>query len=148
MATTKKKAKPASVPSRYQLFIDGTLDVSELDDEELIRGQIKDKNGEFRGRPPRAIPREFHTAVVRELLHRAEGRLKGHLNLAMDTFVEIAANKRAPAIARIQAAQYLWERIAGKIPDKQIVEASIKKWEADLGGLLVDVEDDPKTKEK
>lgn len=133
-------AKRTVVPNRYQAFIDGTLSVEDLDHEELIRGQIRNKNGDFGGGAPRSIPRSFHTAVVRELVHRGDGKLKAHLDLAIDTMAEIAGNKRANPQARIQAAQYLWERVAGKIPDKHIVEASVKRWENVAKDVLVDVE--------
>ena len=138
-----KRKLPArnKVPTRYQDFLDGNLTVEDLDHEELVRGQIRNRNGEFGGRPPLVIPRSFHTAVVRELVHRGEGKLKEHLDLAIDTMAEIAGNKRANPQARIQAAQYLWERVAGKIPDKHIVEASVKRWENVAKDVLVDIDD-------
>jgi len=124
---------------RYEKFLNGEMDVEDLDHDELIRGQLRDKNGSFVGKPPLLIPRSFHQAVVRELVHRGEGRLKEHLDTAIDTMVEVAQNPRANPQARIMAAQYLWERVAGKIPDKHVVEASIRKWESVAEDVLVDI---------
>ena len=69
-------SKAKKVPSRYDDFLDGKLSVEDLDHEEQIRGQIRNRNGEFGGRPPTVIPRSFHQAVVREFVHRGEGKLK------------------------------------------------------------------------
>jgi hypothetical protein len=135
----RTKALVARVPERYQAFVTGELSVEDLDDEEVFRGQIRNKNGTFSGTPPKAIPREFHQALVRELVTRMEQRFAQHVDLGYKTLVEIAANPRASADARYKSATYLIERVMGKIPEKQIVSATISKWEQDVEGLFVDV---------
>lgn len=133
----KKRASGSTVPSRYDDFLEGKLSVTDLDDDELIRGQLKDRNGAFTGRPPRVIPRAFHTAVVRELVSRQERKLLHDLEGAYGALREIASNHRAPAVARNQAAIYLIERVSGKIPDKQLIQAEVKPWEQDVADVLL-----------
>lgn len=131
------------VTNRMQALIDGTLQISELDDEELLKGKLRNKAGNFGGRPGKAIPREFHTAIVREITQRADRRILPRLEESQDVIREIMLNKRAPAIARFTAAAYTWERIQGKIPDKLIQETTIRKFEdlIDGGKLLIDLPD-------
>lgn len=127
-----------NIPPRYEAFVEGRMKVEDLDDEELIRGQLKDVNGHFTGRVPMAIPRSFHTAVVRELVRRQEQSLLGDMADAYGALREIALDPRKPAVARNQAAIYLIERVAGKIPDRLAVQAEVKPWEDDISDVLSD----------
>jgi hypothetical protein len=140
-ASPAKVRRPRSgqVPSRYDAFITGELSVEDLDMEELLKGQIRDTNGTFKGRPPKAIPREFHVKVTQELLQRAEANWREHMEDAMAVFVDIMKDPKKPAQFRLQAAQYVFERIAGKIPDKQVVEATVRKWEDVADAVIVEV---------
>lgn len=127
------------IPERYQAFLDGDLSVEDLDDEELTKGQLKDRNGNFTGKPPQLIPRDFHTAVVRELVARQERKLLPDLNDSYAALRTVRDNPRAAGRDRVTAAIYLIERVSGKIPEKTVVEATVRKWEQDLGGLMADV---------
>lgn len=138
-----KDSSGTPLRDRYQALVDGDLKIGDLDDQELLRGMLRNKAGGFGGRPGKAIPREFHTAIVREITLRADRRILPRLEEAQDTMREIMLNPRAPAVARIEAAKYTWERIQGKIPDKLIQETTIRKFE-DLiegGKLLIDLPD-------
>jgi hypothetical protein len=126
------------VPPRYRAFLSGELTAADLDDEEIRRGQLRDKNGTFAGRPSNVIPREFHEAIAKEALDRMNGRLSRMVSLSVDVLTEIALNKRAPAVARNQAAIYLLERVVGKIPDKVQQEVVMKKFENDLEEIVED----------
>lgn len=130
------------VPNRYQELIDGKIKIEDLSDEEIFQGRLRDKNGGFTGRPPLAIPRQFHEAVVRELIKRAHKKMESQVQPMIQVLMDLAANPRTPADARYKAATYLMERVLGKVPDKQIITATIAKWEQDLSGLVVDVGDD------
>lgn len=120
------------VPPRYRAFLTGEMTVADLDDEEIRRGQLRDVNGNFSGRPTNVIPRQFHEALAKEALDRMNGRLSRMVGLSIEVLTEIASNKRAPAVARNQAAIYLLERVVGKIPDKVQQEVVMKKFENDL----------------
>lgn len=136
---TKKRTGKWVPASRYDAFITGELTVEHLDMEELLKGQLRDKNGHFTGRPSSMIPRSFHVKITQELLHRAEANWREHMDDALKVFVEIMNNQKYGAQWRLQAAQYVFERIAGKIPDKQIVEASVRKWEDAAEAVIVEI---------
>jgi hypothetical protein len=139
---TLAKKKANTLPPRYEAFLDGTLTVEDLDDEELLKGQLRDKDGQFRGRPPLMIPRAFHVKLTQELLHRAEGKIREHFNEAMQVFIDVMNNPRVRPQDRLYAAQYVWERMAGKIPEKQVVEASVRKWEDVAEAVVVELIED------
>lgn len=126
------------VPPRYEAFLSGELKVEDLDDEELRRGQLRDRDGGFKGRPSNVVPREFHKAIADELITRANGKMTRYIDVAVGVLMEIAENKRAPAVARNQAAIYLMERVVGKIPDKVQQEIVMKKYENDLEAIVED----------
>lgn len=135
----KTKGVKRRTSDRYEAFIQGELSIEDLDMEELLKGQIRDRNGGFTGRPPLQIPRAFHTKVVQELLQRADQTWRSNLDAAMKVFVEIMENPRVRAQDRLYAAQYIIERTAGKIPDKQVIEASVRKWEDVADAVIVEV---------
>lgn len=126
---------------RYELLVTGEIKIEDLDTEELMRGQLMDKNGHFTGRPPKAIPRNFHQAAVRELIHRSEKNLLGKLMNMYDVLEEVAMNKHTNGQARVQAAVYIIERISGKIPDRSQVSLEVTKFQelVDAGELIMDI---------
>ncbi len=64
--------------------------MEELDDEEILRGQLRDKNGGFSGRPSDYVPRSFHVALVRETIKRMENKFRESQEMAWTTLTEIA----------------------------------------------------------
>lgn len=137
--------------SRYQQLMDGELTVDDLDDEEIMNGKCKDKDGHFRGRPPKTFPRALHDALHKEYQKRMQEKLNDYGELAISTLADVASSRMAAAPARVRAAEVLLERTMGKVPDKIFSEVSIKPFEEGIEGLLVDVEDDnvvPITKAK
>lgn len=134
--------RPARASVRMQEFLDGKISIEDLDDEELRRGQIRSKDGDFRGRPPQLIPRKFHEALARELVSRAETTLRSNMDAALGVITQMAMNPRTPARERLAAAQYVVERTMGKIPDKQIVQAQVAKWEAAMEDVIIDAGED------
>jgi acyl-CoA thioesterase len=117
-------------------FMHGEIKAEDLDDEELMRGQIKADNGTFSGRPPHLIPRAFHEALTRELLKRGEGILRRNFMMAMETFIVIAADPNVEPKDRLKAAQYIWERTAGKIPERMDIKAEIQPWQEDITEII------------
>ncbi len=128
--------------TRYQQLLDGDIDVEDLDDEEVMRGRTRDKNGGFTGRPPKTFPRAIHDALHREYITRMNALWKEAAEVGPAVLLEIATNKRASADARVKAAVYLTERVMGKVPDKVEQTVMLKPFEDDIAGLLVDVDDD------
>lgn len=128
-----------TVRGRMAQFIAGELTVADLDNEELSKGQFRADDGTFRGRPPKLIPREFHDAIVRELLQRGEAMVREAYTDAIKVFKDIAMDADAPTKDRLKAAQYLWERSAGKVPDRIEVKAQMEPWEGDVKGIVANV---------
>lgn len=120
--------------TRYQQFISGLLKVEDLDDEELARGQFRDRNGDFSGNPPKQIPREMHDQFVTELFERADVRLKEGLVACVDTMVEVATSPVYEAKDRLKAAQWVFERVRGKAPEVH-VHTQDKPWEHVMQGI-------------
>lgn len=123
----------------------GTLTMAEfvatLSPEELVRGQLKDHEGRFRGRPPKWIPAEFYQECVRQLLRKGDVMWREAFFESIKTFTAIAQDERVDPKDRLKAAQYVIERVAGKTPDK--VEVSVvQPWEQIIGGIVAEAEDE------
>lgn len=133
-------------PARYQAFIDGTLTVADLDDEEVFKMQLKDKNGRFSGPPPKVLPSVFLEAIRVEQMKRHHGAIAAMVDDAHKTIarlmhpMHVGGPGDGPAF---KAAQFVLERYAGKTPDALIVKAEVKTsaWE-DIEGVTIDVEEE------
>ena len=117
-----------SVPPRIQQLLDGTLDISELDDEELARGYPRAADGSFRN-PPIVIPRSIHNRMMRELFQRSGDHLKANLRNAVEVMTNIANNEQNDPNVRLKAAQWVVERVMGKTPDVSVT-VDEKKYQA------------------
>lgn len=107
------------ITGRYALLLNGLISVEDLDDDEVARGQLKDKNGQFRGRPPKLIPADLVQAMRREWLGRAEAKLRAALmEVSLDGMIEIAKDKNVDPGVRLRAQLAIQERTMGKVPDK------------------------------
>lgn len=115
--------------------------IETMDPEELARGQLKAKDGSFRGAPPKWVPSEFHAACMKEMLKRGQALYRGHYMTAIEAFTEIAKDKSVEPQHRLKAAQYIWDRVEGKIPDKVEIGAVSEPWEQIIGGIVAEAED-------
>jgi hypothetical protein len=111
------------VTGRYAMLAQGLIDVADLDDDELSQGRLKDKNGNFSGRPPKMIPMELVQAMRREWLSRAEAKLRNVLYDSLDGYAELARDKTIDPSVRIRAMDRIVERTMGKVPDKVQISA-------------------------
>lgn len=111
-------AEKVRVQGRMAAFMKGDLTVEDLDDEELARGQFRDANGNFGGRPNKLIPREVQQEMIKRLLARGDELWRSGYNIAIKVHLEIAADPNNSPADRMKAAQYLIERVAGKTPDR------------------------------
>lgn len=127
-----------SMSDRYRDLMDGTLAIEDLDDEEVVRGQLRASDGTFKGRPPKAMPRELYLKLQAEAAKRWENKLKGMVDLSIEALERIVTSGRSEMV-RFQAATYLIERTMGKIPERIAVTADIKRWEGVASSILVDL---------
>lgn len=116
--------------------------VEGLSNEELVRGQPKNKNGGFSGRPPNWVPRAFHRACVAELMRRGKKLWQENYLQAIETMTKIANGevKGASAGDRLKAAQYVIERLEGKIPEKLVITDD-QPWMLVIDDIVADVSD-------
>lgn len=115
--------------------------VEALAPEELARGQLKDVNGNFSGRPPSFVPRAFHDACVRELLARGKVLYKENYVKAIQAMTQIATSQTAKESDRIKAAQFVIERLEGKVPDRVEISAA-DPWQQIISGIVAEVDDE------
>lgn len=131
--------------SRYKRFIAGELPVEELTMQELTKGQLMDRDGGWKGRPPEKIPHKYNAIILRELTSRMNQQFRTHAVDAIDTIADVMNNgEDVRHQKRLDAAKYVVERIIGKIPDRLEVTENITVWQGlqEGDGLLVDLEDD------
>lgn len=144
-ADDKRLAKPGQKDkfggqgprTRLELYLDGQLKVEDMDDKELEKGRWRDKNGSFKGRPTKMLPRKFADELQAERIKRWNRRVLEELEPMKQVLKDIALNPRAPADARHKSAVYLIERAVGKVPEKSEVKVEVAPWEADIEGILV-----------
>lgn len=106
--------------SRLVALLQDKLDVSELDDEELMYCAVKCDDGKFSIRAAyesARLPRKIRSAMERELMKRADNKVKGAVMGAIDRIVEIATSPAVDDKDAFKAAVWLVERAMGKTPD-------------------------------
>lgn len=115
--------------------------VNSLTAEELARGQLMDKNGNFQGRPPSFVPKAFHDACIKELLGRGRVLYKENYIKAISAMSEIASSKTAKDADRIKAAIFVIERLEGKVPDKLEIGVT-DPWQTIINGIIAEVDEE------
>jgi hypothetical protein len=117
--------------------------VEGLTPEELVRGRLKDKNGNFTGRPPAWVPHEFHRACMRELMKRGKTLWQVNYLAAIEAMTAIATGKVKGATAgdRLRAAQFVIERLECKTPDIVLVTEEAP-WQMVIADIVAQVPDE------
>lgn len=120
--------------------------IETLSPEELVEGRLRDERGGFTGRPPSWVPREFHRACIRELMRRGQNLYRQNYLQAIQAMTDIATGSAkvgtlATPSERIKAAQFVIERLEGKVPDK--IEVSVEApWQLAIEDIVADVPED------
>lgn len=128
-------------------ILTGVEDLSEWDDEELAKGQKKDKNGRFQGKAPLVVPKAVHNELVRRTIAKAEETIRAALEDAWETVLEVmrgeyTEDKEDPkAKDRLKAAEMVINRIMGKEAIRVEVSASKSKFEEAFHAMIVPDED-------
>lgn len=120
----------------------GEDDLSEWDDDELIRGQRKDKNGRFQGRRPLVVPMIIHQELVKRRLSQAAVIMRDNLVDVTQTVVDIALGADSEDKDRLKAAEIIMNRMMGKAPERVEFKLAESKMEAAFKAMLVPDEDD------
>ena len=132
--------KPNTYPknmTRQQAFNAGYIPVSELDDEELRVGRCRAANGKIPrvGSRTEVLPKQLYDSMIQEHFKRSNEKLRGQLDVALATMVDIMQDDTCEPKDRMEAAKYLYERVAGKTPERVQVAVSREPWEEVLGGI-------------
>jgi hypothetical protein len=114
--------------------------VEGLDPEELARGQLKDKNGTFQGRPPSMVPREFHLACARELERRFKMMFSEQVLGITQEYLKMARSKTLAEPVKAKMLQYAMERVFGGIP-KDVRVQQEAPWEHMIVNIMGDAGD-------
>lgn len=130
---------------RQKELWDPNFDFSTLDDEELVRGRRRDKHGDFRGRPPAALPAAFHRRAMMELFKRADDQLRINLVECTTHLTTIAGDPEVDPAVRARVAEWVIERVMGKTPEIVTVTKG-DPWDAVLEGVIADADEDMITK--
>lgn len=112
----------------WEEFVEG------LDPDELVRGQLRDKRGNFQGRPPKVVPREFHLACQRELRRRFNEKMQGRLLAATDQYIRLSKKTKDEKLKE-QMLRYIMERVMGPVP-KTVELSSAPKHEGFLAAVI------------
>jgi len=109
---------PVWVGKANRAILDGTEDLSLWDEEELLRGQRRGKNGRWVGPRPKVVPTAIHRELVQRRMLNAHTLLGENLVKAVQVLVDIATDRRADAAVRVKAANTIIERVLGKVPER------------------------------
>lgn len=115
--------------------------VAAMDPEELVRGRFKAQDGTFVGRPPAFVPAEFHNECIRELMRRGQELYRSNFLNAINVFTQVMNDATVEPAQRLKAAQYIWERLEGKVPERVEVAAA-EPWQQIIDGIVAEAEDE------
>lgn len=123
--------------TRQEAFNKGYLTVSDLDDEELRAGKCRDKSGKIPKTPNKTepIPRDIYDELVVEHEARFNQRLREQLDDMINIMVDVAKDPTNEPRDRMEAAKYIFERVAGKTPERVAVTVQKAPWEEMLSGI-------------
>jgi hypothetical protein len=125
-------------PANTAILI-GADDLSGWDDEELRRGQRRDKNGRFQGKEPKIVPKACYDELVKRTLSEAQQLFTDNIVIAVRALVDIVTNPMAEDKDKLRAIGMITDRAMGKAPEK-IEVTGTAKWELALRAGIVSVD--------
>lgn len=138
----KRKEVNHRFTGRYAALMDGTLELKDLDVEELARGQLKDKNGRFTGSPPKALPVAMIKKMQAEFFRRGDKLFEDSYVDAVTIIGRIMRSPRVDPAVRLKAATYIVERVRGKAPEVVVIAGEEKPWQKLLASIIVGTPDE------
>ena len=111
---TKRHTGHIRVGKTNVAILNGEEDVTLWDDEELIRGQRRAKNGSFVGRPPKVVPTAVHKEFARRQVEAVRLHLQQNLLAAAEALTAIVNNPEAEDRDKLKAIDMVFARILGK----------------------------------
>lgn len=149
MTTAQARRRARRKIKKGQRITDEAFDliskpVEEWDDEELARGRPRNAAGDFRGMPPKYLPREIHERALERFKTVVKQRMNYQTLDALRTVEFIMTSdetddKGKPVVSanvKLQAAQFLIEHLMGK-PTQPINNDISVKLQGILGTVMV-----------
>ena len=123
--------------TRQEMFDHGFLTVKDLDDEELRYGKCRDRNGRIPKPPNKTemVPLDLYDEMVAEHQKRTTEKLRQQMDIALDVMVGVMTDDTVEPKDRFAAAQYLFERVAGKTIERVAVTVQKAPWEEMFAGI-------------
>lgn len=122
------------------LLLGNADDVSEWDDEELVRGcrRYKRKDGKmvFPG-TPHVIPLRVYQELVKRMMMRAQHRFAAELEVAVNEHIKIITARRVPHSVKLQAISMLYDRVMGKPTEHIAVSTEDEPWRKMIAAAIV-----------
>lgn len=110
------------VSQKVAALMKGEADLSDWDEEEILRGHPKAKDGTFRGQPPSLVPRELYVEFSRRQMEKGFADLIGALPDLIQVLTTIAMNPEEDSTVRVKAANDALDRILGKARERMDID--------------------------
>lgn len=130
----KENTDTPTAPERWAMLLSGQLTVKDLDDEEINRGRLRGKGGEFSGRA-RAIPSHILAQIEAERQTRWKRDITDAVPAAIEALVDIMSDPEHKDRAKM--AQWFVERAMGKTPEVVQVQSG-SDWDRLSEAVVVD----------
>jgi len=115
--------------------------VKDWDDEEIMRGRARAKDGSFKGKDPKVIPKVVHDEWKRRQFSKAMDVATNGAEVAMQTLIDIIQSPMAYDRDKIEASKVILERTMGKPREKVELEVTTPKWRLALENGVVPGDD-------
>lgn len=136
---TRKSDPALSVLSPFwQRVARGEVDLSQYSDEEILKARLRMADGRL-APAPAVLPEKFKQEQVKRGFRVAEDKILAGSVAALDVYMEILQDDKAPRSERLKAAQFFTDRFLGKDVVKVAV-ASEDKIETLFRSILEDPE--------
>lgn len=120
--------------SRMQMVEMGIIKVSELTDEEIAKGAIRNNDGTFTPNS-QLVSAKINAQMRTEFFERADRFIRENVMDMLGEMRRIALSPVEEAKDKIQAIQWLTERALGKTPDVLITNQTDKPFDQLLGDI-------------
>lgn len=114
----------------------GDVDLAQWSDEELARGQRRDRNGRFQGRPPKVVPMVVYRELARRQTEAVHKHLRDNILEAAQVLTELIKNPAVDDNARIKAIGMVFDRMLGKAPERVEI-AMTNPLDEDIAAIVV-----------
>lgn len=123
------KGKNVSLGKRNAAVLRGEDDLSEWSDEELLRGQRRNKNGKWGGRRPKLVPLALHRELNSRRLHEAKEILSDSIVRAAEVLREVMDDPDAENRDKLKAAEMVIKTVTGRADFELKIEAPPAAWQ-------------------